>query len=173
MRMMNSSIFSRAFEKIIIGLNVTATFWVFMMVMFVVLDVGGRLFFKTPLTGTPEIIRLSNPMIVFLQITYVLWIGRHIRTDILLDRMSRKGSAFINILNALMGIFIFALNFYSGWSLTVAAFSEWEYEGEGALRVPVGPVRLIILIGSVLMIIQFFRIIFTNFSLLVKTSSQR
>ena len=87
--------------------------------------------------------------------------------------MSRKGSALINILNALMGIFIFALNFYSGWSLTVTAFSEWEYEGEGALRVPVGPVRLIILIGSVLMIIQFFRIIFTNFSLLVQISSQR
>ena len=170
---MASSLFTRVFEKIVIGLNVTATFWVFMMIMFVVLDVGGRLFFKTPLTGTPEIIRLSNPMIVFLQITYVLWIGRHIRTDILLERMSPKGSAFINILNALLGIFIFALNFYSGWNLTVTAFSEWEYEGEGALRIPVGPVRLIILIGTTLMIIQFCRILFSNLSPLLKSSSKR
>jgi TRAP-type C4-dicarboxylate transport system permease small subunit len=167
------SIFTKSFEKVVIGLNVAATFWIFMMILFVVLDVGGRVFFKTPLTGTPEIIKISNPMIAFLQITYVLLTGRHIRTDILLDRMSKKGSGLINIINAGMGIFIFALNFYSGWDLTITAFDIWEYEGEGALRVPVAPIRLIILIGSALMIIQFLRVIYANLGLFVKSSEGR
>ena len=81
------------------------------MIMFVVLDVGGRVLFNFPLTGVPEIIKISNPMIAFLQITYVLYAGRHIRTDILIDRMSKKGNAWVNIVNAVMGVFIFGLEF--------------------------------------------------------------
>lgn len=160
------SLWGRIFEKVIVVLNVMATAWIFGMVMFVVLDVSGRVLLNHPLTGVPEIIKISNPMIAFLQITYVLWAGRHIRTDILLDRMTKKGNAWINIVNAAMGVFIFVLNFYSGWDLTVTAFDIWEYEGEGALRVPTAPIRLIILIGSVLMIIQFCRIIAENVSFL-------
>lgn len=163
----------RIFEKVIVALNVMATAWIFGMIMFVVLDVGGRVIFNHPLTGVPEIIKISNPMIAFLQITYVLWTGRHIRTDILLDRMTQKGNAIINILNAVMGIFIFTLNFYSGWDLTVTAFDIWEYEGEGALRVPAAPVRLIILLGSVLMIIQFCRIIAGNLSPFFKPAKEK
>ncbi len=160
------NLLGRLFEKIIVGLNVAATAWIFGMIMFVVLDVGGRVLFNFPLTGVPEIIKISNPMIAFMQITYVLYAGRHIRTDILLDRMSKRGNAWVNIVNAVMGAFIFGLNFYSGWGLTVTAFEIWEYEGEGALRVPTAPIRLIILIGSVLMMIQFFRIIASNLSFL-------
>lgn len=160
----------RIFEKIIVGLNAAATAWIFGMILFVVLDVGGRVLFNYPLTGVPEIIKISNPMIAFMQITYVLYTGRHIRTDILVDRMSKKGNAWINIVNGVMGAFIFGLNLYSGWSLTVTAFDVWEYEGEGALRVPTAPIRLIILIGSALMIIQFFRIITANLASLSGTA---
>jgi TRAP-type mannitol/chloroaromatic compound transport system permease small subunit len=167
------SLWGRIFEKVIVTLNVMATAWIFGMIMFVVLDVSGRVLFNYPLTGVPEIIKISNPMIAFLQITYVLWTGRHIRTDILLDRMTQKGNAFINIVNAVMGIFIFALNFYSGWDLTITAFDIWEYEGEGALRVPTAPIRLIILLGSVLMIIQFCRIIASNLSPFFKPAKER
>jgi TRAP-type mannitol/chloroaromatic compound transport system permease small subunit len=167
------SLGGRIFEKVIVVLNVMATAWIFGMIMFVVLDVSGRVLFNYPLTGVPEIIKISNPMIAFLQITYVLWTGRHIRTDILLDRMTQKGNALINIVNAVMGVFIFGLNFYSGWDLTVTAFDIWEYEGEGALRVPTAPIRLIILLGSVLMIIQFCRIIASNLSLFFKTAKEK
>ena len=112
--MKDTTLLGRFFEKIVVSLNVAATAWIFGMIIFVVLDVGGRVFFNYPLTGVPEIIKISNPMIAFLQITYVLYAGRHIRTDILIDRMSAKGNAWVNIINALMGVFIFSLNFYSG-----------------------------------------------------------
>lgn len=171
--MKDKTLLGRLFEKVIVGLNVAATAWIFGMILFVVLDVGGRVLFNYPLTGVPEIIKISNPMIAFLQITYVLYTGRHIRTDILIDRMSTKGNAWINIVNAAMGVFIFSLNFYSGWDLTVTAFDIWEYEGEGALRVPTAPIRLIILIGSVLMIIQFGRIIMGNLSLLFGSAKEK
>lgn len=147
------------FEKVITFLNVVATGWIFFMIMIVVVDVAGRIFVNAPLTGTPEIIKISNPAIAFLQITYVLWLGRHIRSTVVLSRVSPMVSALINILTALMGIFVFALNFYSGWDLTVTALEVSEYEGEGTLRVPTAPLRIIILLGSALMVVQFIRII--------------
>jgi len=170
--MKEKTLLGRLFQKIVVWMNVAATAWIFGMIMFVVLDVCGRVLFNYPLTGVPEIIKISNPMIAFLQITYVLYAGRHIRTDILIDRMSAKGNAWINIINAAMGVFIFSLNFYSGWDLTVTAFDIWEYEGEGALRVPTAPIRLIILLGSVLMVIQFCRIIAANLFILFGTAKE-
>lgn len=148
-----------SYEKVITFLNVAATGWIFFMIMIVVVDVAGRILLNSPLTGTPEIIKISNPAIAFLQITYVLWLGRHIRSTVVLSRVSPTVSALINILTALMGIFVFVLNFYSGWDLTVTALEVGEYEGEGTLRVPTSPLRIIILLGSALMVIQFIRII--------------
>jgi len=148
-----------SYEKVITFLNVAATGWIFVMIMIVVCDVSGRTLINAPLAGTPEIIKISNPAIAFLQITYVLWLGRHIRSTVILSRVSPFVSTLINILSALMGIFVFALNFYSGWDLAVTALEVGEYEGEGALRVPTAPLRIIILIGSALMVIQFIRMI--------------
>ena len=42
----------------------------------------------------------------------------------------------------------------------MTAWAVGEYEGEGALRVPTAPIRTIIMFGSVIMILQFVRIIF-------------
>jgi TRAP-type C4-dicarboxylate transport system permease small subunit len=151
---------NRAFEKMTVAVNVAATAWIFGMIMLVVLDVLGRVVLNSPLTGTPEIIKVSVPAITFLQIGYVLMIEAHIRSGVILNRVSRRAAAVLNIVAAVMGITVFALNLYAGWDLTVTAWDIGEYEGEGALRVPTAPVRTIILFGSAIMIVQFIRIIF-------------
>ena len=87
-------------------------------------------------------------------------IGAHIRSGVILERVSARKAAVLNILSAVMGVGVFAINFYAGWDLTVVAWAVGEYEGEGALRVPTAPIRTIIQIGSAIMIIQFIRIIF-------------
>ena len=151
--------FVRYFEKVIVGVNVAATAWIFVMIMLVVLDVAGRVLLNRPLTGTPEIIKISIPAITFLQIGYVLMIEAHIRSGVILDRVSPRKQAVLNIVAAAMGIWVFALNFHAGWNLMNVAWAVGEYEGEGALRVPTAPVRTIIQFGSAVMVIQFIRII--------------
>ena len=163
----------RGVIRIITFMNVLATAWIFAMIMFVVLDVAGRVFFNSPLTGTPEIVKVSNPAITFLQIAYVLWMGAHVRTTILLDRISSRKVAFIDILACLMGVAVFSLNFYAGWSLTTTAWSVGEYEGEGALRVPTTPVRIIIEIGSFFMVYLFCRMIVQHLGTLIKGTQKR
>ena len=154
--------FGRGFERLIAAMNATATVWIFALVILVILDVAGRIFFGAPLTGTPELCKISNPAICFLQIGYVLWLGSHIRTTMVYDRVSSKGRKLLDILSCVLGVLMFASIFYSSISLTWVAWAVGEYEGEGALRVPTAPVRTIILIGSACMIIQFLRNIFRS-----------
>ena len=40
------------------------------------------------------------------------------------------------------------MQFVSSWSGTIYAWKIFEYEGEGALRVPVYPIKSLILLGS-------------------------
>jgi TRAP-type C4-dicarboxylate transport system permease small subunit len=155
-----TSWFNRLFEKIVIAVNIAATAWIFVMIMLVVLDVAGRVLLNHPLTGTPEIIKISVPAITFLQIGYVLMIEAHIRSGVILNRVSPRRQAILNIVAAAMGIWVFALNFHAGWDLMTVAWAIGEYEGEGALRVPTAPIRTIIEFGSAVMVIQFIRIIF-------------
>jgi len=155
-----ASKFSSIFEKLITTMNGIATIWIFVLVLLVVVDVAGRIFFKAPLTGTPELCKISNPAICFLQIAYVLWMGAHIRTTMVYDRLSSKGKKAMDIFATCLGLLMFGSIFYSSLSLTWVAWAVGEYEGEGALRVPTAPVRTIIILGSVCMIIQFLRNLF-------------
>lgn len=167
-----TSCFNRGFEKVVVAADVLATAWIFVMIMLVVLDVLGRVLLNFPLTGVAEIIKISIPGITFLQIGYVLMLEGHIRSGVILDRVNARKAAYINILTAVMGIAVFALNFYAGWDLTMVAWSVGEYEGEGALRVPTAPIRTIIQFGSAIMIIQFIRIIF-GYARQIRNSPER
>jgi TRAP-type mannitol/chloroaromatic compound transport system permease small subunit len=61
----------------------------------------------------------------------------------------------IQVFVFLFGAIIFAAIFVSSWADTIYAWKILEYEGEGALRVPVYPIRSLILLGSALTTIYF------------------
>lgn len=151
--------FISGFDKLIFGLNAMGTVWIFLLILLVVADVAGRIFFRSPIAGTAELCKTANPGIAFLQVTYVLWLGSHIRSTVLIDRVSSRWRVFLDVLAAATGIFVFAAIFYANLSMTWTALKLWEYEGEGALRVPTAPIRVMILVGSVCMMIQFLRLI--------------
>lgn len=123
--------------------------------LIIVVDVAGRVFFNHPLTGAPEMVKVSLVALVFLEITYTLRQGRHVRSTIILGRVSPRVRILLLILADLIGMILFILLCYSSWHLTVQSWQVLEYEGEGALKVPTYPVRTIILVCSGLMVIQY------------------
>jgi TRAP-type C4-dicarboxylate transport system permease small subunit len=123
--------------------------------LIIVVDVAGRTFFNRPLTGAPELVKVSLVALVFLEITHTLREGRHVRSTIILGRVSPRVRSILLILADLSGMVLFILLCYSSWHLTVQAWEVLEYEGEGALRVPTYPVRTIILFCSGLMVVQY------------------
>ena len=129
-------------------LNAAATFWLFCIMVIIVLDVIGRIMFNQPLTGTPEIVKLSIVGIVFIQLPHTTFVDRLIRSDAILNRMGPSAREIMTILSYLMGVGLCLAIVISSWSKTIESWSILEYEGEGALRVPVYPIRSLILLGA-------------------------
>lgn len=143
------------YARFIRWLSFIGTFWVMLIMMFIVVDVVGRYAFNSPLTGTPELVRASIVAMVFLQMAHVLRQNRHLRSTLLERRFSPAGVAACALLGSLLGVILFYFLCLTSWDLAWRGWLIREYEGEGALRVPIYPARFIIVLGSGLMCIQF------------------
>jgi TRAP-type C4-dicarboxylate transport system permease small subunit len=87
--------------------------------------------------------------------------NRHIRSELILSKLGPINRELFNSLAYLMGAAVFFGILVTSWSATVTSWEILEYEGEGALRVPVYPIRTIILLGSlvtsVLLTVRFIQ----------------
>jgi TRAP-type C4-dicarboxylate transport system permease small subunit len=145
----------RLFHRVISFLNMLGAVWVVLVMLLITVDVAGRAFFNAPLFGVPEIVKISVVGLVWCMMPHTLRIGAHLRSTILLDRMSPSVHRWVEILSCLMGVVMFALIVYSGWDHMLEAWSVGEFEGEEPVRVPTAPVRTLVLIGAALTSIQF------------------
>lgn len=137
------------------GLNAVGSAWVAALTVLICADILGRVLFKFPLVGVPEIVKVSIVAIVWLQIPHTLKTGGHLRSDVLLRFLSRRSRAAVDLFACLLGALIFGLLVYSGWDTMIQAWEMGEFEGELPVRVPTYPLRSIVLLGAGLTALQF------------------
>ena len=136
-------------------MSAAATMWTFLLMFFMTADVFGRIFLNHPLTGAPELVKVSLVGVVYLHMPYTLWIGRHIRSDMLSSKMGPRLRATMDVVMHILGAALFAGIFFGSWDQMIGAWEIGEYEGEGALRVPTAPIRTILLLGAALAMILY------------------
>jgi len=140
-------------------MNSIGTAWVFVLLVIINLDIGGRALFNHPVRGVPEIVALSIVACVFLQIAHTLKVGRLTRSDILLNWLQFRYPALKHILEALyylIGGCLMAVLLKASIPFFNKAWTIDEYVGaQGDFMAPVWPVKLIILIGCAAGAIQF------------------
>ena len=137
------------------GLNAVGSAWVAAITVLVCADILGRVLFRHPLVGVPEIVKVSIVAIVWLQIPHTLRTGWHLRSDVVLRRLSGRGRAAADLFACALGVVIFALLVYSGWDTMIQAWEMGEFEGELPVRVPTYPLRSIVLLGAALTALQY------------------
>ncbi|MEX2198179.1 MAG: TRAP transporter small permease [Burkholderiales bacterium] len=137
------------------GLNAVGSAWVAALTVLICADILGRVLFKFPLVGVPEIVKVSIVAIVWLQIPHTLKTGGHLRSDVLLRFLSGRSRAAVDLFCYLLGALIFGLLVYSGWDTMIQAWEMGEFEGELPVRVPTYPLRSIVLLGAGLTALQF------------------
>jgi TRAP-type mannitol/chloroaromatic compound transport system permease small subunit len=161
-----------SFESVISVMNSIGTAWVFVLLVIINLDIGGRVFFNSPLRGVPEIVAMSIVACVFLQIAHTLKVGRLTRSDILLNALQRrlpKVRQFCEGIYHLVGACLLIILFSASIPLFTRAWQINEYVGaEGDFMAPVWPVKLIILIGCVAGSLQFLLMAARNFRQMFK-----
>ena len=128
---------------------------IFCLGFLVCADIFGRAIFNSPVKGTPEIVSMSIVIICFLLAGYAVQSGSMIYTNVFSGLFGIRGDAFARLLSALLGIFFFGLIVWGSYEPALHSWTSGEYEGEGALRVPVWPARIAIIAGSALVVVSY------------------
>ena len=127
-----------------------AAFWAFCLAINICLDVLGRSVFNQPLIGTHEIIKNSVAMITFLQVAYAVQSKSMLRADFLIHLFPPVLTRVLGVFGYFMGAAVFGLIVYGCYDPLLTAIERQEFEGDGALRIPVWPTYCVIILGSFL-----------------------
>lgn len=128
---------------------------IFTLGFLVCADVFGRAIFNSPVKGTPELVSMSIVIICFLLAGYSVQSNSMISTDVFSSMFGARGHAAANLLSAILGVMFFGFIVWGSYEPMLHAITSGEYEGEGALRVPVWPARLVVLTGSFLVVVSY------------------
>jgi TRAP-type C4-dicarboxylate transport system permease small subunit len=137
----------RALDRIAQTMLVLAAILGFCLSFVVVADVIGRVAFNSPLKGTPEMVSFSIVVICYLQAAYAIRSGGMINVDAFTTHLPYRIQSLLAAIGCVLGTLLFALVFWGSIDGAKHAWTSAEFEGEGALRVPVWPSRFIIVLG--------------------------
>ena len=148
----------RFIDAVTMGLNVVGTLLILAIMLLVNADVIGRGAFDLPISGVPEMVSLSIVAIVFLQVAQTFKMGRLTRSDAVLNLVrsrSKRFRAAVELLFCLAATGIMLQLLSASWPLFVKSWKRNTFEGTiGDFTAPIWPVKLIILIGCTVLIVQ-------------------
>ena len=140
-------------------LNCVGTAIIFGLMLMINWDVWQREMANTPIHGVPEMIELLIVAIVFLQLGDATRAGRLTRSDGLFHFILRRRPLIGRLMGALfdlLGAVFMALILYGTWPIFIEAYEKDLYTGNiGVFTAPTWPVKLIIVIGCVMVTLQF------------------
>jgi TRAP-type C4-dicarboxylate transport system permease small subunit len=130
------------------ALLVLAAVLAFLLCFLVVADVIGRVVFNSPVKGTTEIVSLSIVVICYLQSGFAVRSGGMLHVDMFVSRGGPRTQSAFAALAALAGLVFFGAICWGSFEGASHAWLSNEFEGEGALRVPVWPARFVLVLGT-------------------------
>jgi TRAP-type C4-dicarboxylate transport system permease small subunit len=148
-------VFDRVNARLVRILLAVAALLTFLLSFLVVADVIGRVVFNSPVKGTPEIVSMSIVIICFLLAGYAVHSGGMLHADILVGFLGKRGPLISSLLSGTLGAAFFALIVWGSYEPALHAWTTGEFEGEGALRVPVWPARFVVMLGALLVLIVY------------------
>jgi TRAP-type C4-dicarboxylate transport system permease small subunit len=162
----------RAIQKIFHGVSDVCFGLSFAALAFITLlvntDVFSRLLFHKSITWTTEISEALLLYMTFLGAEKVLRENKHVKVDLLTNRVSDKTGRILSIISACIGLIV------SLFFVVFGTMTAWSYYKRGiynpsATELPLAPVIAIIPFGGILLSYEFLRKIVIN----LKTSPQK
>jgi len=129
-------------------IHLISALWTLLLAVLIFFDVTGRGMFSQPIPGTKEIVQNSIVAITFLQLPLAIYSGSMLRTSVIADAVPTFVRRILRTVAYVLGVALFVGLALGSYEPFVDAYRIGEYEGEGALRVPVWPLRGIVLVAS-------------------------
>jgi TRAP-type C4-dicarboxylate transport system permease small subunit len=152
-------------DRVSIYMHALASIWMFFLIFIITCDVAGRVLLNRPIPGVPEVIKASLVFIAFLLLPEATGKMRHIRSDVMANRLGPSLTRMLAIVRFLLGMLLLTGIAAATWDKMIEAWKIWEYEGEGTIRVPMAPVRTTIFICSAIAAVLYFRLLGKVFKL--------
>ena len=149
----------RLLDGVTQGLNVLGSCLILLLMVLVGIDVAGRNLLSAPVAGVPELVTLSIVAIVFLQIPAALRAGRMTQSDGLLNALTKRspmlGRGLATVFD-LAGMAVVWVIVQTTWPIFTRAWETGQYIGAvGDFTAPVWPVKLTLLVGGTVLVLQF------------------
>ncbi|MFH0913802.1 MAG: TRAP transporter small permease [Chloroflexota bacterium] len=125
------------------------------LMLMVTVEMTGRYLFNKPMLGYIDSMEMMMAVLVFLGISFTQWKGGHIRMELLMDKLQKKGGRpfhAVESLHLLIALIGFSLIAFYTYQNVVNAFTVGDVTA-GAL-IPTWPARMGVLIGSILLCIR-------------------
>ena len=145
---------STAFDRILEILAITSIALIVFIWGAVCLEVVMRYFLSKPQVWVHELTEYSLLFITYLAAAWLLNIEKHIKMEIVIDRLNPTVQLWISVITSTLGalacliLFLFSLQ------------TTWEHKGffdPQMLELPKAPLLAVIPLGSLLLFIQFLR----------------
>jgi TRAP-type C4-dicarboxylate transport system permease small subunit len=102
------------------GFALVSVVVLFLMVVFIDVDVVGRYFFKSPITGSIDFVTVMMVIVIFPAMGYVTSLNGHVRTDVIYEKFAKRGRGICDIPNSLFALFLVVA---MAWRLGTRAWS--------------------------------------------------
>lgn len=155
-----------AFDLFVSVMNAVGSVWIFVIMVLICADVTLRYGFNSPIPGVPLVITMSLIAIVFLQLPDALFAGRVTRNAAFIMRVLERWPTLGRALNAIyyvIGAAFVAVLVYYGIPVLEKAWNTNSYLGNrGDFTLPDWPFKLLIVVGSTMITIQYLRLAYAN-----------
>ncbi|MBI2860771.1 MAG: TRAP transporter small permease [Chloroflexi bacterium] len=146
----------RILDRIDSSMAVLAGILTVLVMLFILFEISMRYFLNRPTIWTIELSRLALVYITFLGVAWVLKNDRHVKIDLVLNRLTRKSQAIVNMVASLVGAIVCLVIAWYGVKVT------WESYQLGVrmlteLRTPQFLTVAIIPVGTFFFFIRFAR----------------
>ncbi|HEU4616665.1 MAG TPA: TRAP transporter large permease subunit [Gammaproteobacteria bacterium] len=149
------------FDRLIVLMNGAGVIWIFALTFLICADITGRTVFDHPIKGVTEMVSLSLVASVFLQLAFAVSRNRLTQAEMLIGPLAARApgvAARWEIAVFATGIALFVLLAVGEWPAFLHAFRTSEFEGvEGIYKIPVSPIKGILVFGSVVVAVEYAR----------------
>ena len=128
---------------------------IFIMVFLITGDVFGRFALNSPIAGTLEIAQSMMVFIVFLVYAHTQATDQNIRIGLIDKIISERQKLYLNLLAYALAMFVFGVICLMSWKQATYAW-EINQRMSGLLRIPTWPAKSAVVLGSFLLVVEFF-----------------
>jgi len=136
---------------------------IIVLMLLVTADVCGRYFFNSPITGASELARFSMIIIVFPALAWTALAGKHIKVDLIMERLPQRVQAIVNSFMLLV-----ALGTYGIITWKSAQYSMGVDNITSMLRLPQAPFYWIMTVGWTIFCLSIIALVIKNIVTAVK-----